>query len=216
MENQQIVSKPKITEPMTMLTDYLITIELFIFIFWLKPSFSNLPRLSFSMMLLATAIGAFAGGTAHGFTEYLGNRKKITWSIAVQSIGIATTFFEIGLILEYFSGILKTAAILLAVVQLIAYEYWILRKEEVKFSNVIINYGGTMVISLLYLTIKYIGNQDTEVGYLILAIVIGFLAAGIQQKGLAFHKHFNHNDIYHVIQMVGFYFFYLAAKDFSG
>ena len=53
------------------------------------------------MMLLATAIGAFAGGTAHGFTEYLGSRQKFTWSIAVQSIGIATTFFELGLILEY-------------------------------------------------------------------------------------------------------------------
>ncbi|OLS26296.1 MAG: hypothetical protein HeimC2_15400 [Candidatus Heimdallarchaeota archaeon LC_2] len=204
MKTEQTHSNPKITEAMTMITDYFITLQLLIFIFWLKPSFSNLPRLSFSLMFLATAIGAFAGGTAHGFTEYLGKHQKLTWSIAVQSIGIATTFFELGIIFEYFSGILRTTLILIVVIQLLAYEYWILSKEEIKFSNVIINYGSTTVIGLVYLTIKYIDVQNTEIGYLIIAIVIGFVAAGIQQKGLTLHKHFNHNDIYHIIQMFGF------------
>ncbi len=216
MVNNTIVSKPQITEPMTMITDYLITLQLFIFIFWLRPSLSNLPRLSFSLMFLATAIGAFAGGTAHGFTQYLGDRHKITWSIAIQSIGFATTFFELGIVLEYFAGVMKNIAILIVIIQLIAYEYWILSKEEVKFSDVIINYGTTMVIGLLYFAARYIENKDNDIQYLITAIVFGFVAAGIQQKGFSIHKHFNHNDIYHIIQMFGFYYFYLAAKEFSG
>ena len=123
MKNDQTVPNPKITKPMTMITDYFITMQLIIFMFWLKPSFTNLPRLSFSLMFFSTAIGAFAGGTAHGFTEYLGNRQKSTWSVAVQSIGIATTFFELAIILEYFSGILKNIVILIVVLQLLTYEY---------------------------------------------------------------------------------------------
>lgn len=215
LDNETTLAKPQITEPMTMITDYLITLQLFIFIFWLKPSLSNLPKLSFSLMFLATAIGAFAGGTAHGFTQYLGGRRNLTWSIAVQSIGFATTFFELGIIFEYFNGLEKNLAIIFIILQLIVYEYWILTKEDVRFSNVIINYGSTMVIALLILSLWYIEEQNTEIGYLIIAIIIGFVAAAIQQMGFALHKHFNHNDIYHVIQMFGLYFFYLATKEFS-
>ena len=217
LSKEQTVSNARITEPMTMITDYFITIQLFIFIFWLKPSFSNLPRLTFALMFLATAIGAFAGGTAHGFTEYLGNRNNLTWSIAVQSIGFATTFFELGIILEYFSGIEKDLAVVFVFIQLIVYEYWILKKEEPKFSNVIVNYGTTMVVGLIIIAIWYFEDSDQkELEYLLLAIIIGFIAAGIQQSGFAIHKHFNHNDIYHVIQMFGLYYFYLAAKEFTG
>jgi hypothetical protein len=42
----------------------------------------------------------------------------------------------------------------------------------------------------------------------ILVTVIGLL---IQRRGWGLHEHFNHNDIYHLVQMVGIYFFYLGA-----
>ncbi len=39
----------------------------------------------------------------------------------------------------------------------------------------------------------------------VLVTVIGVL---IQQSGRSLHQHFNHNDIYHLVQMVGIYCFY--------
>ena len=37
-------------------------------------------------------------------------------------------------------------------------------------------------------------------------------AAGIQQSGLTLHKHFNYNDLYHVVQMAGFHLLYAGVK----
>ena len=42
----------------------------------------------------------------------------------------------------------------------------------------------------------------------ILVTAVGLL---IQQSGWSIHEHFNHNDIYHLVQMVGIYFFYRGA-----
>jgi hypothetical protein len=39
--------------------------------------------------------------------------------------------------------------------------------------------------------------------------VIGVL---IQRTGIGFHEHFNHNDIYHFVQMLGIYCFYRGAS----
>jgi hypothetical protein len=39
-------------------------------------------------------------------------------------------------------------------------------------------------------------------------MVVSFLAAGVQMSGMTLHRHFNHNDLYHVIQMAGFYLLY--------
>ncbi len=50
---------------------------------------------------------------------------------------------------------------------------------------------------------RHRGHQQLKVG--ILVTVIGLL---IQQCGWSIHEHLNHNDIYHLIQMVGIYFFY--------
>ncbi|MCE7735162.1 MAG: hypothetical protein GPJ54_09815 [Candidatus Heimdallarchaeota archaeon] len=217
MSSEKTTDPPKITEPMTMITDYLIALELIIFIFLLKPSISNLPRLYFVFLFLATAIGAISGGTSHGFTEYLGeDRHKLTWLLTVQSIAVGTTFFELAIISEYFSSITKIILIILILIQLVMYQIWIRGQDEVTFLSVIINYGGTMIISLLFLIFRYWQEDEQSVEYLIIGIVIAFFAAGIQQSGYKLHKHFNHNDLYHVMQMVALYFFYLAAKEFSG
>lgn len=217
MSTEKIANKPKITEPMTMITDYLIALELMIFIILLKPSISNLPRLSFIFLFLTTSIGAIAGGTSHGFTEYLGeDRHKFTWSLTIQSIAVGTTFFELALITEYFSSLSRILLTFMVLAQLVIYQIWIKGKEEVTFLEVIINYGGTMTVGLLFLIYQYWQYNEQSVEYLIIGIVIAFIAAGIQQGGFKLHTHFNHNDIYHVIQMVALYYFFLAAKEFSG
>ena len=41
---------------------------------------------------------------------------------------------------------------------------------------------------------------------------MSFLAAAVQVNGIALHDHFNHNELYHVIQMGGMYLFYRGAR----
>ena len=41
--------------------------------------------------------------------------------------------------------------------------------------------------------------------------MVSFVAAAVQVSGVAIHQQFNHNDLYHVIQMGGMYLFYRGA-----
>ena len=43
-------------------------------------------------------------------------------------------------------------------------------------------------------------------------ILLSFVGAAIQQSGVSLHQHFNHNDLFHVVQMVAFYLLYRGGK----
>jgi hypothetical protein len=50
-------------------------------------------------------------------------------------------------------------------------------------------------------------------GVLMLAgVVLSLVAAAVQQSGVAIHRNFNHNDLYHVVQAVALWLLYLAAR----
>jgi hypothetical protein len=42
-------------------------------------------------------------------------------------------------------------------------------------------------------------------------VSVSVLAAVVQQSGWSLHQHFNHNDLYHVIQAVGVWLLYRGA-----
>ena len=44
--------------------------------------------------------------------------------------------------------------------------------------------------------------------WLITGVLVSLVAAIVQARRLALHRHFNHNDLYHVIQMAALYAFY--------
>ena len=44
--------------------------------------------------------------------------------------------------------------------------------------------------------------------WLIAGVLVSLVAGIVQARRLALHRHFNHNDLYHVIQMAALYAFY--------
>jgi hypothetical protein len=42
-------------------------------------------------------------------------------------------------------------------------------------------------------------------------VFVSLAGVAVQQSSWGLHKHFNHNDIYHLIQIVGLYYFYRFA-----
>lgn len=54
-------------------------------------------------------------------------------------------------------------------------------------------------------------TRDPSAGWIVSAVLVSFLAAGIQAAGLAPHPQFNHNDLYHVVQMMGMWLLYRGA-----
>jgi hypothetical protein len=73
----------------------------------------------------------------------------------------------------------------------------------------IVNYLSAMAIVLLLQGWAiYQGQNVKAAGWIGAIIVVSGLAVAVQSTGVAIGQHFNHNDIYHGIQMIGLYLFY--------
>jgi hypothetical protein len=56
-----------------------------------------------------------------------------------------------------------------------------------------------------------IRNEDRASLWMLGGVGVSVLAAGVQASGFALHRHFNHNDLYHVIQIAAMVLFYIGA-----
>jgi hypothetical protein len=63
---------------------------------------------------------------------------------------------------------------------------------------------------------KIYGSKESK--YLVTGIVVLLLGAAAQQMGIGINQYFNHNDVYHVVTLVGLYLLYLGIiglRDFE-
>ncbi len=49
-------------------------------------------------------------------------------------------------------------------------------------------------------------------GPILAGIAVSIAGAAVQASGLRLHEHFNHNDLYHVIQIAAMVLFYRGAR----
>lgn len=150
-----------ISEPMTMLTDYLITVTCTWFgVRLLKDNWfeASVARALWGFGFLAIAGAALTGGSFHGFRLHLSEGSlALLWNVTIFLIGL-------------------TAGAMLAGF----YAAFPPRREP-------------CVRWLLA------GLATSVIAWILLAFQVGF------------HEHFNHNDLFHLIQLAGFYFFFRGA-----
>jgi hypothetical protein len=210
------VDNPKIQEPMTMITDYIIGIQTMVMAMLLIVNFNaDISRLLVAISFIATGIGAFLGGSSHGFKQFLTKKQdSIIWKFAIILIGIATVFLTLGIIVASISEFLLFYILTgLSILFFIIYTIWIMKHP--KFIYVILYYVPSMLLIMIIKIVTLISLQDPSSIYFILGILLAFIGAGIQAKGISFHKHFNHNDLFHVVQMISFIFLYIGAVHFD-
>ena len=99
---------------------------------------------------------------------------------------------------------------MLASAKLALYSLWMLGHDD--FIFVIADTGTAMAgIAALHLW-RLLRSRDGASRWILGAVGISTLAAAVQASGYALHQHFNHNDLYHVIQIVAMILFYNGAK----
>ena len=160
----------------------------------------------------ALAAGAALGGASHGFSLYLGETAKVwTWRATTFSIGFASFFLLAG---SAYGALRRTAAgwaATAAFVKLLVYLVWMASHDD--FVYVIADYGPSMLAVLGLNLYLWVALGEGAGKWITAGVAVSFLAAGVQLSGFALHRHFNHNDLYHVVQMVGVWFFYRGARD---
>ena len=215
-----------ITEPMTMATDFMITVATFWFAARLlvpRASRSQLSRSGWGVAFVFIGLGALFGGTEHGFAAQLTTEgSALLWKGALYCVGLAMFFALVATV----SGTVanrrrKMGLYAYSVAAFLVYAWWMLDHDEFLYA-VLSNVSTFIVISVLQVAalIRY-GAADAK--WILSGVAVSFLSAGIQRSGFDLHTHFNHNDLYHVVQIGGLYLFFrgasvmqdLAGSDFS-
>ena len=202
-----------ISEPVTMLTDYLIFGQSMLLAWYLHRSIGdgkNQAKRFWTWALLAVGLASLFGGTYHGFSLVIPKHLNVyLWQATTMSIGFVSCFMVVGTVLATVKPPWRNLLILVSAAQLLFYLGWMTAHDE--FLYVILNYVPSMVLVFALQAIAFVTSRSGSEGFIMSGIIVSFVGAGVQQSGFALHQHFNHNDLYHVIQMLGIYLLYRGA-----
>lgn len=200
----------RIHEPMTLATDYLLAALVFYFGLRLLAHWRRIGEASgywWSIGFFASAAAALAGGTYHGLLPYLSPLAAfLLWKFTVFAIGLAALFLFTGAVMATLAGPPRKFLLVLAGLKFLVYSIWMTAHDD--FRYVIYDYAPALVGICLLAVYAGLARKAPFAGWLIGGVLVCFAAAGIQMSGLALHAQFNHNDLYHVMQMGAFWLFY--------
>jgi hypothetical protein len=189
-----------VAEPVTLLTDYALAgVSV-----WLAALLRKNPSTASRYWLaafVALAVGAFLGGTFHGF------QVAWTWKPTVLAVGVASWGMLAGSAYTTTSGNVRRALLVAAALKLAFYEAWMLGHDD--FIYVVADTASAM-LAVAALHLLRLDNPATR--WILAGVAVSLIAAGIQAGRVALHQHFNHNDLYHVVQIAAMALYYAGAK----
>lgn len=197
-----------ISEPMTAFTDLLIAILSLVFAFRLGRG-ANRAQRWWCAAFVATAVAAFTGGTYHAIRFQASPALLFSlWKATVWSIGVTSLALVAGSATALTSPRTARVLVALAGLQFLIYAAWMWTHDA--FIFVIADYGLALVCVTAIHVARY--RRAPRCSRLVFAsIAVAVLAAAIQASGFSLHQHFNHNDLYHVVQMIALYLLYRAG-----
>jgi hypothetical protein len=200
-----------ITEPTTLLTDYGLGALCLIW-GWKLLRVEDRRRLSpalWARAFFATGLAALLGGTVHGFTLIFPEPLIMAmWKGSLYLTGIAGFFMLAAVVLASLPRAISRWVLAVCVLKLGVYLVWMFNHQDFRF--VVYDFGSAL---LLILGVQLVAprRQQAAAGWIALGVLLSFVGAAIQQVGFSLHTHFNHNDLFHVVEMGAFYLFYRGA-----
>ena len=191
-----------ISEPVTLATDYLLAAAAALMALRvLRTAGGQDARRWWGVAFIALALGAALGGTHHGF------RLEVLWKPTVLVLGVASAAMVAGSALATAPGMWRLALIALAAAKLALYWAWVWRDD--RFIWVLADTGsGFALVALLHLAAwRRPGSR-----WIVAGVAVSIAAAAVQASGLDLHRHFNHNDLYHLVQLVALLLYYRGVR----
>jgi hypothetical protein len=200
----------RITEPMTMMTDYVMGALAFVLAMRIVGDASAGRQLSgrlWAAALVMTAVAAFLGGTYHGFIQWLpGASGRALWKATLLATGIGSACLLAAAVTAATAGALQRALLAVVAVKLLVYVWTIATKDQ--FALVIADYGTALLAVALAAWVIRPSGLTPAAWWITGGVAVAAVAGAIQWARLAPHVHFNHNDLFHVVQMASLYLLY--------
>jgi hypothetical protein len=207
-----VVGAVRITEPATMLTDFLIAAICVAFAVSLDRAALSLvsARGLWALSFAFTAIAAIIGGVVHGFALHLtGAAKHRLWKATQYALGLTSLAILAAAVLAFVGGAVRQWLLGLAVAKFVTYGAVVARRDD--YSVVVVDYGASMLMMAVLAILAWLRTGAPATPLLLGGVVVSAVAAAVQVKNIAPHPRFNHNDLYHVVQIGALYLFYLGG-----
>ena len=201
-------------EPTTAITDYIIFILGIIFggltISIQNSQFHQLWGASF----ISIGIGAFFGGTSHGFGPKMKRiYRMVLWRITIIFIGISGIFMAMSSSLFFITENGKYALFITAGVLLILY-FLKIRKQD-SFRSAVTFYMPLLGVTLVGFSMAFYFQNITGALFITIGLIVCITGSLTQLLKISLHEKFNHNDLFHVIQMLGMYLMYRGGMEIT-
>lgn len=203
-----------LAEPTTTLTDYALAALAAVLALRLLRGASVPGRAAARLLaasFAATAAAALTGGTYHGFAPYLsGPAHEGLWSVTYSLIGLASTLLTASALFAVAGAGWRPVVLAASALRYAAYLVFLLPRRAFRF--VVYDYALTLAVAAVATLLLARRGAGEAARWLGAAVVVSLLGALVQRSGFALHPHFNHNDLFHVVQMAGLVLFYRAGQ----
>lgn len=197
----------RLREPATTLTNAGLAIAGAVFAALVFQARDDLEGSAWAAAFAAGAIGAALGAHAHGFPDFVSPRThRLVWRGTLFFVGMAGLLFALAALLAM--GV--RPAVAAPVIGAAAAVYVVAIARSPSFTTAGIAYAA----ALLALTVRAFMGGVRPPGpgaWILAAVTLTALGVIAQRAKLGLHERFNHNDVYHVIQLVALFFLYRAA-----
>lgn len=197
----------ELQEPTTFLTDVLVAAVCFFLSVRLHKLNNSVSR-NWTAFFIAMGISASIGGFAHLLYVYTGIALKyLTWS----SAGFVVLFAELGCANAFFERKKAKKIKVIAYIQFALFQLLLI--WNMHFNVVVVNslIGLFLVVTTLHLY-QFLRMKIKGSGWVVAGFTISFVTTFIHAFKLSPHKWFNHNDLSHLIMIVGLYVIFVGSK----
>ena len=204
----------KISEPTTLFTDYalaLLTLLWGTHLFRFGQQNKQTSKLLWGLGFLATASASLWGGTVHGFRPYLDETLAVVlWKMSVYSVGLASYFMLSTIVLICMKCLWRPWALGVVALKFLVFAIWMIGHSEFRFA--VYDYASAMIMILLLQIYVGASRRAKSAVWIVGGVLIGLAGGVIQMEKFYLYEHFNHNDLFHVMQIAAFYLFYRGGK----
>ena len=199
----------RVAEPTTTLTDFaLAALAAVLGVLLLgRASTGGAAVLLWGAGFLTTAASALTGGAVHGFEPWLSpGGRRARWRATLVLIGLSNALLLSAVVVAELGGAARVALLAAAAGKLALYLVRLRKRED--FALAAVDSGvallGVLALELLALA----GGGAPRAGWIVAGVLLSLAGAAAQLRGWSLHRHFNHNDLFHVVQMGAAYLLY--------
>lgn len=202
-----------ISEPTTTLTDYALgATGAYLGVRLLRAARERrvLSSALWAGSFLCGSLAALVGGTSHGFAAYIGPLHAALWLVTYNSIAVASLLILAGALVAFAPRRWRNGLAALLVLRLLVTAALLTVHRDMRY--LIYDYSLSILVILGLSLHAWSTRRAPGAPWALAAVATSLVGAVIQGSRLAPHAAFNHNDLFHVIEIVSLYLFYRSGR----